>query len=578
MEWRKTVDRAEAAISTLLEDKLTDNVLVILLLVSAFLLPFLCGQRGLDAPAQSIVFDGGYRVLSGQVAYKDFATPYGLPAFFIQAVSFYWFEVNWTAYLVCAGALNVVGVVCAMMIARMVFPSLRAPSYAAGLLTGVWLFPPFGTPGIDQVAVTFVLLSATLLMLSESSKKSHPKASGRFVVLAGILAVFALLSRPHIGLFGFPLHVGVIAVARVPDWRGIGRGILSYAIGLALCSGAFLGWLALRSEFSLFFRFFPQGFACGGLARSGGTMDLLGDFVLGSGPAINVYAGRAGMVASLLMLIWYLCNFKRVEKSWRGAFWASALCIFCVLYQNLLIMHSPEGVWGLMGFSGLIAALGCGLSYRLLTDVIFTLPFFRSAVFLKHTGKVSLVVAVTLFAAVLVLFGAGMRVAFDRRLHAGVSGSYIEDEMEIEGLERLRWASPTSWNGQEVFPDNLTHLVEWLREHEGNFFVYKNSTFLYGLLGVPSPQPVLWFAEGLDDNEDLRSELDVKIVAGLTENNVKFIVIDSAAEGDALLELAGYPLTKTFIEKWYVNEDQFGIYQIFKRRMRENRSGSPPQD
>ena len=56
--------------------------------VIRFFIPALCalwagwicyvsGMRGFFAMDQSIVFDGGWRVLQGQIPYKDFVIPFG---------------------------------------------------------------------------------------------------------------------------------------------------------------------------------------------------------------------------------------------------------------------------------------------------------------------------------------------------------------------------------------------------------------------------------------------------------------------------------------------------------------------
>ena len=44
------------------------------------------GHRGIYLFDQSGVFDGGWRVLQGQVMYRDFRAPYGPVVFWLQAL------------------------------------------------------------------------------------------------------------------------------------------------------------------------------------------------------------------------------------------------------------------------------------------------------------------------------------------------------------------------------------------------------------------------------------------------------------------------------------------------------------
>ena len=75
-------------------------------LIYSFVFCFEAGRPGFFALDQSIVFDGAYRILSGQVPYKDFLIPIGPGVFCLQAIFFKLFGVNFTAYLLGAAIPN----------------------------------------------------------------------------------------------------------------------------------------------------------------------------------------------------------------------------------------------------------------------------------------------------------------------------------------------------------------------------------------------------------------------------------------------------------------------------------------
>src|SRR5215510_14031112 len=64
------------------------------------------GRRGFFPLDQSIVFDGGWRIASGQVPFRDFVAPSGHIPSLIQAAFFKTFGVTWFAYCLHASILN----------------------------------------------------------------------------------------------------------------------------------------------------------------------------------------------------------------------------------------------------------------------------------------------------------------------------------------------------------------------------------------------------------------------------------------------------------------------------------------
>ena len=72
----------------------------------AFWLAFYSGTRGIFPLDQSIVFDGGYRVASGQVIYRDFVAPSGPLVYWLQGAVFKLFGVSYRVYILTAAGYN----------------------------------------------------------------------------------------------------------------------------------------------------------------------------------------------------------------------------------------------------------------------------------------------------------------------------------------------------------------------------------------------------------------------------------------------------------------------------------------
>ncbi len=86
-----------------------DFALLLLVSVLGFALCWQIGRIGYLPLDQSIVFDGAWRVVSGQVPWRDFITPNGLSPILMQALVFQLFGVSWATYVGHAAALNAVG-------------------------------------------------------------------------------------------------------------------------------------------------------------------------------------------------------------------------------------------------------------------------------------------------------------------------------------------------------------------------------------------------------------------------------------------------------------------------------------
>ena len=146
--------------------RVVDCAVIILLCAVGFLFALKTGFRGFFPFDQSIVFDGSYRVLSGQVPYKDFVMPFGPATFWLQAIVFKLLGVNYFAYVFGAAAVNLLAVLASIAIVRLLLPGERMLSYLAGLVTAVWFYPPFGTPWVDQTAFFFSYCGIVALLAS----------------------------------------------------------------------------------------------------------------------------------------------------------------------------------------------------------------------------------------------------------------------------------------------------------------------------------------------------------------------------------------------------------------------------
>jgi len=128
------------------------------------------------------------------------------------------------------------------------------------------------------------------------------------------------------------------------------------------------------------------------------------------------------------------------------------------------------------------------------------------------------------------------------------------------GLEFMRWSrGPSSYD-----PDQMTALVKYLREADGNFLLIGDSSILYGLTRRPSVSPVLWFDPGLTipalrTPEFARFEHD--LVERARRQNVRRIVMERPLTWTHLT-LDDFPELVRLTRSGECGEQSFGVARV----------------
>src|SRR5262249_11771209 len=150
----------------------------------------------------SMIFDGGWRILQGQTPYKDFLIPFGPVTFFVQALCFRIFGVNWSAMVFPACLFNMLAALSVIRIIRLLGGGSRPLAWCGGLATAVCFQAPFGTLWLEQTAMFFDLLA---LQAAAESLRASTRGRRLWPLAAGAALALALLSKQNYGLFFIPV-------------------------------------------------------------------------------------------------------------------------------------------------------------------------------------------------------------------------------------------------------------------------------------------------------------------------------------------------------------------------------------
>jgi len=421
------------------------------------------GRRGFLPLDQSIVFDGGWRLMSGQVPFRDFVAPSGIVPSAIQAGFFRALGVTWFAYCVHASIVNGLFAVAVYGLLRLC-GSTRVEAAAFGALSTFYFYPPIGTPFMDQHSFFFM----TLMFLAAAAGST---ATG----LAELAAWFAV---PVLFTLGYssgqiPMAFGAVCVA---VWvachpRRAARWIAAIAVGIASVGACLLVVHAA----------WPMDWKAAWHYSVTLPLQVAGD-----------RTARPGTAGPLRMVLATLVRFPFWIK-----LWSLDLALLAAI-PMILLRRSQR--WSLQ-------------TWTLVSCVVTTAAFLAFTRTLWQTG-LALMMAVVGVAVVMIreslpvavatplIVIMGLAAVRDTAVFVGtVDGPRLEhvqysvdeaaraDGHLPPGLEFMRWSRRAS----DLDADDLTALVRFLKDANGNFLLLGDASILYGLTGRPSVSPVLWF-------------------------------------------------------------------------------------
>lgn len=446
------------------------------------------GFEGYMPLDQSIVWDGAWRVLQGQVPAIDFALPAGLTPILIQAGIFKIAGVAWAGYVAHAALANA-------LFALAVYATLArltgriGPPFVYGLASGLALYPPMGTPYADLHAVLFLSLMLLLILRD----RLLPRRSALLWLAAALCLLLAPLAKPLPGLLAAPLFC-LLLVA--------GPGTARVAVILALLLSAttvagLVGAGLLRID--------PEA-----LVRSLWTLPG----ATGAERITPAFVGarlkdlvKPGLIVVVLALAYCGPVLARPGEARAWACYVSALGLVAAAIAYVLL--SDNSPW--FGLGAL--PLAAGLLHCLLDGQG------------RRRAAWAVGAAVAIQAAVAHLDVSMTRAANELR-HAGWAGA--PDAAAIDpALKGLRWVLPKQVERDlraEDRPGAYRQLIGLLRARPGNFLLIGDATILYALTGRASAFPALWFHPGLAYAPG--PAFDARVAEAMQRHDVRRLVID----------------------------------------------------
>ena len=515
---------------------------------------------------QSICFDGGWRILCGQVPLRDYVAPNGFPVHALQALFFAALGVNWLAYCLHAALAN--GAAALLVDRFLALLGLDAKWSSLFALATAFVFtPPFGVPYMETHAFlfSFAALFAALVAIRGASER------GRLVgaLCVGPLLALAFLSKQIPSVFFLP---AVLLIALGSEGERA-RTLLRMLAGFAASAGILLilagvlrvDWELVRlhvfdlpsEEGAKRLAFVPTLASLG--ARFTETRAELG-------VATPVFVVLGSLLLLLTLPLWRLRpRASGQPRAPLGAARCAALALFLLFVCLMFIAWTSNQK--AIGVPLLFASVGC-----------FAAACSSAATALRERGRRRWALGPSVLVPVLAVAASFDTAHFTREFVATRAVNDLAYDTELaareashlpDGLATLRWSVPKLVT---YTPDELRALVAYLREREGGLFLLGDCSPLYGLAEKPSTFPALWFHPALTfpSTADPRFDaFDARLLANLERSDVRTLVLEPRIwVGDLpaqkLLTLESFPRTHAWAQSRLGAERTIGPFRILE--------------
>jgi hypothetical protein len=540
----------------------------------AFAFNWATGHRGIFLLDQSMIFDGGWRILQGQTPYKDILFPFGPITFYVQALFFQIFGVNWTAMVIPACVFNCVAAMSVMRIVRLLSGGSWLLALCGGLATAVSFQAPFGTLWLEQTAVFFDLIALQAVV---ESLQTFGLRQILWQTAGGASLALAVLSKQNYGFLFIPVVLAVVATAALPDLRRALQSVMLVLIGVAAAAGIFLAWVWIFSDPA---EFVHQFFVVAGkIGRSRMPLDLVAKAFFFENALNRCQIDLIGVVAGTAAL--FLACSQLPGKNPENRFWTqvapvASLAILLPFFRSLTQATTLNEWQNNLAFVGLATCLGISLMARI-AGQISVVPIAGRGVTLRlpsaRTVTTGLSVAASVWAALALATEA--RAAWRRTVQEFEKNTQFRDAVHVRGLERVLWGEPIALDTTTTLAD-LERVAAYLSSKRGNFFVMGDSTLLYGLLGAPSPQPLLYFQPEHSFFEKDIPHLDKIVSESLKRNHVSVVVREKVTylseNHDAY---SRFPRIWAWFTSDFEHVSDFGNYEIWEQKHDDHRWTGP---
>jgi hypothetical protein len=456
---------------------------------------------------QSIIFDGGYKILTGQIPFIDFYTPNGFIPIYIQSFFFSILGINWFSYCVHSSTFNgLFGIIIYLIMIKL--KSDKKLAFLTAILSCICFYPPIGTPYMETHAFFFI---STALLFSLKFFDNTTKRNYLYLFFISLSLIFSYFSKQIPGVFGI-LLIFILFIFK-KKFKEI--FIISFFSILILL------------PFMIFF-----------INRYGLIKFYFFDLPLSIGK------DRIDILFFLKRLALFIINYKLIILN--------QILIFYVIFkyfkkENFKILLSQSLIFVMLLFLLLTAneRENAMAFYFLISGIV--LLILKNKEF-KYSKIIKILFFLFLIIDLLSIFNVN-----ETRTTNNV---YVNANEDLQNLGFLKWKT-----NDNVSRDDFDELINFLIIQNKSYFMMSSYNIIYGLTDLPSTSLSLWFHEGLtfprSDTAEFETYID-ELLSNIEKRNVNFIIFltDKYFMGESINNSSKFQdyLNQNYCTTFYINK------------------------
>lgn len=550
----------------------------ILLFLTGFTVNILYAGIGYMPLDQSIVFDGAWRILQGQTPYTDFYLPNGLVPIYLQSLFFIILKPSYLAYCLHSSIFNGLFAILSYFF---LLPLLKNKtlSFLYSCATSFLFYPPMGTPYYDQHSFFFMLVTwLTIYQLKPAISKNKALILG---VMTSIFYAAALLSKQVPAIFLIPILI----------WILIRKYIQYNKITLVFLVGSFVAGIVILISFFLtlnvttFQKYAIELPSTIGQVRTLELIDQPTKLITISLDAFDyLRLNFITRIFHLNLFFFTLCvisnayyclkpktnssfnqYLRRFSPNIKLATLSMTLLMICFFYNAYTNNEASNGIPFIF--------LSLGLLHKVGLNGIRLIPKTLSKVYKKKESILRLVhvirrIGPIIFGISIIYFLLNSTLRFDRAVNKTRITSnifYISQGPLLSPMSPLSFLKMENGFTDHVRTDELNEVMEYFTKNKGNFFLFGDSSILYGATGRPSIFPSLWFHPGLTYPEKQSGEFDEyesRLLSYIDSYKVDYFVL----EGEKTFmnaRIEDFPKVNHYFRENYCLNQSIGKFQIY---------------
>jgi hypothetical protein len=577
--------RLPAAVAAITASVRQHDPCVLAVFVAGLLVNLPFSRMGFMPLDASIVFDGGWRILSGQIPWRDFTTPYGITPSVMQAAFFGLFGRTWLAFCLHSSVLNGAFAVLVYQLGAVLgLPRPLALFYA--LCSSFFFYPMVGVPFVDQHSFFFSL--AAIAAATGGNLANSERVQRWLWASVPLLGLLAFLSKPVPFAFA---ALALPVLLFVPGRSRLRSRVAPLLAGLGLAAiGSAVLILVLGIPWSPMVEYLLVRPREVGALRTAGAAQLAERIIarydnlpvaLGLGfigNAILLY--RAAFVGLVLAGIWAIRrrDSEVTIDAWRllSAMLLAPWAYFTSMLFGFVTNNQTQNSIAFYPVAAALLHAAVCAELRILENGARTWvtdrpipPLARSTHTLLRAFMIVVLAGISFFPIrhwTLDVSTWTTRVNMTRMVNDMTFDFALAARSEgalPAGMEFLRWTpSPPTFDLQ-----GWSDLVAFLRQHEGNVLIIGDTLVTYGLVGRPSVAANLWFHPGLtmpDPSEESFAAYEEDLMRRIARYDVRYIVVEG--DGTRLgFDVGQAGRLSALLRADWVETHAFGPNRVYER-------------